>query len=75
MAGFHFRLELDDGTPASPPVLHTAVPSWQSRRHDPAPVRGTLRVVEIRPDPEGEPVLVVVPTSAPLRAGLGSPDV
>jgi hypothetical protein len=26
---FTFRLELEDGTPADPPVLHTAVPNWQ----------------------------------------------
>jgi hypothetical protein len=28
MAGFYFRLELEDGTPADPPTLHTAVPNW-----------------------------------------------
>ena len=26
MAGFYFRPELEDGTPADPPTLHTAVP-------------------------------------------------
>jgi hypothetical protein len=26
---FTFRLEFEDGTPADPPVLHTAVPNWQ----------------------------------------------
>jgi hypothetical protein len=36
MAGFTFRLELEDGTPADPPVLHTAVPNWSAGRHDPA---------------------------------------
>jgi hypothetical protein len=36
MAGFFFRLELEDGTPADPPVLHTAVPNWSAWRHDPA---------------------------------------
>ena len=30
MAGFYFRLENVDGTPADPPVLHTAVPNWQA---------------------------------------------
>jgi hypothetical protein len=28
MAGFTFRLEHEDGTPADPPTLHTAVPNW-----------------------------------------------
>jgi hypothetical protein len=26
---FTFRLERENGTPADPPVLHTAVPNWQ----------------------------------------------
>jgi hypothetical protein len=26
---FKFRLEQEDGTPAEPPTLHTAVPNWQ----------------------------------------------
>jgi hypothetical protein len=30
MAGFYFRLENEDGTPADPPVLHTAVPNWSA---------------------------------------------
>jgi hypothetical protein len=29
MAGFTFRLEHDDGTPADPPTLDSAVPNWQ----------------------------------------------
>ena len=36
MAGFDFRLENEDGTPADPPVLHTAVPNWQACDTDPA---------------------------------------
>jgi hypothetical protein len=27
---FTFRLEQEDGTPADPPVLHTAVPTWNA---------------------------------------------
>jgi hypothetical protein len=27
---FTFRREQEDGTPADPPVLHTAVPNWQA---------------------------------------------
>ena len=30
MAGFLFRLELEDGTPAEPPTFATAVPNWRS---------------------------------------------
>jgi hypothetical protein len=30
MAGFTFKLEHQDGTPADPPVLHTAVPNWSA---------------------------------------------
>jgi hypothetical protein len=30
MAGFTFRLELEDGTLADPTVLHTAVPNWSA---------------------------------------------
>ena len=30
MAGFTFTLELEDGTPAHPPVLRTAVPTWSA---------------------------------------------
>jgi hypothetical protein len=28
MAGFYFKLEHKDGTPADPPTLNTAVPNW-----------------------------------------------
>jgi hypothetical protein len=27
---FTFKLEHEDGTPADPPVLHTAVPNWSA---------------------------------------------
>jgi len=27
---FTFKLEQEDGTPADPPVLHTAVPTWDT---------------------------------------------
>ena len=30
MAGFTFTLEVEDGTPAHPPVLRTAVPNWSA---------------------------------------------
>jgi hypothetical protein len=54
---FYFKLEHDDGTPADPPTLHTAVPNWQAG--DTIPLgRKTLRVIEVRDNSEGV-VLVV----------------
>jgi hypothetical protein len=57
---FSFRLEDEDGGPADPPALKSAVPNW--RPGDTIPLgRKTLRVVTVRraEDPEGDPVLVV----------------
>ena len=59
---FTFRLEQEDGAPADPPTLHTAVPNWRAGDTIPlGPARGALRVVEIRPgqDPDDAAVLVV----------------
>lgn len=63
MAGFTFRLEQEDGTPADPPVLQTAVPTWQAGDAIPLGRGRILRVIEVLPsrDPDGEPVLVVRP--------------
>jgi hypothetical protein len=57
---FTFKLEREDGTPADPPTLNTAVPNW--RRGDTIPLGSgkTLRVIDIRPEAEGD-VLVVEP--------------
>lgn len=57
MAGFTFRLELSDGTPADPPVLHTAVPNWQAGDTIPLGTR-TLRVTGIRVESEGAVLIV-----------------
>jgi hypothetical protein len=56
---FMFELEREDGTPADPPSLSTAVPMW--RPGDTIPLgRKTLRVVAIRDDDADQaPVLVV----------------
>jgi hypothetical protein len=57
---FMFRLEDEDGEPADPPTLKTAVPNW--RPGDTIPLGGrTLRVVAVAPraDPDGDGVLVV----------------
>jgi hypothetical protein len=36
MAGFIFRLEHEDGTPADPPTFHAAGPKWRPGDQDPA---------------------------------------
>jgi hypothetical protein len=59
---FTFKLEYEDGSPADPPVLHTAVPNWSPGHTIPLSRDRTLRVVEIRLDPDDELVLVVEPT-------------
>jgi hypothetical protein len=58
---FIYRLEHDDGTPADPPVLKTAVPNWRPGDTIPLGRDGTLRVVDVQgaAEPDGDPVLVV----------------
>jgi hypothetical protein len=59
MAGFLFRLELEDGTRADPPTFETAVHIW--RRGDTIPLgRRTLRVVDVRDDDADQPPVLVV---------------
>jgi hypothetical protein len=59
MAGFPFRLELEGGTPADPPMFETAVPTW--RPGDTIPLgRRELRVVGIRDDDADRPPVLVV---------------
>jgi hypothetical protein len=58
MAGFSFKLEHEDGTPADPPTLHTAVPNWQAGDTIPLGRDKTLRVIDVRDDSDGA-VLVV----------------
>jgi hypothetical protein len=55
---FTYRLEKEDGTPADPPVLHTAVPTWQAGDTIPLGKDRALRVIETRFEDE-ESVLVV----------------
>jgi hypothetical protein len=59
MAGFYFRLEREDGTPADPRVLHTAAPHWQAGDTIPLGADRTLRVVAIRDNDADQPALVV----------------
>jgi hypothetical protein len=42
---FIYKLELEDGTPADPPILDTAVPNWQAG--DMIPL-GSDRMLRIR---------------------------
>ena len=55
---FKFKLELDDGTPADPPTLHTAVPNWAPGDTIPLGAHRMLCVVETR-FADDELVLVV----------------
>jgi hypothetical protein len=60
---FLFRLETEDGKPAEPPTLATAVHKW--RPGDTIPLgRGVLRVVRVHDhDADSPPVLVVEDTA------------
>jgi hypothetical protein len=55
---FTFKLEHEDGRPADPPTLHTAVPNWRAGDTIPLGADRTLRVIEIRPGKDAD-VLVV----------------
>jgi hypothetical protein len=61
---FTYKLELEDGTPANPPTLRTAVPTWNAGDTIPLGRGRILRVVDVRPvgEPDGDPVLVVETT-------------
>jgi hypothetical protein len=63
MGAFLYRLEQEDGTPADPPTLKTAVPNWRSGDTIPLGPGRTLRVIETRPGTESDAdgVLVVEP--------------
>ena len=62
MGSFAFKLEHKDGTPADPPVLHTAVPNWQAGQTIALGADRVLRVVETRfGSADEDPVLVVKP--------------
>lgn len=58
---FAFKLEHQDGTPADPPTLQTAVPNWAAGDAIPLSRDASLRVVEVKPPSDSDlPVLVVV---------------
>ena len=57
---FIYRLQLEDGTLADPPVLNTAVPNWSAGDTIPLGHR-TLRVIGVRDeDADQPPALIVV---------------
>jgi hypothetical protein len=60
MAGFTYRLEHKDGTPADPPTFRAAVPTWQAGDEIPLGAGRTLRVVAIRDDDTDQPPALVV---------------
>ena len=45
---FRLKLEHEDGTPADPPTLHTAVPNWSPGDTIPLSADRMLRVIETR---------------------------
>jgi hypothetical protein len=55
---FIFKLEREDGTPADPPTLHTAVPTCHVGDTIPLGPERTLRVIEVRSGGDAD-VLVV----------------
>lgn len=55
---FTFKLENKGGTPADPPTLNTAVPTWRPGDTIPLGPGRTFRVIEIRPGKDAD-VLVV----------------
>jgi hypothetical protein len=60
---FIFKLEQEDGTPADPPRLDTAVPNWSAGDTIPLGRDRILRVIDTRParEPDEDSVLVVEP--------------
>jgi hypothetical protein len=59
MAGFFFRLEFADGSPAEPPTLSAAVPDWQDGSMIHLGKR-TLRVIGKRDDDADQPPVLLV---------------
>jgi len=56
-----YKLECKDGTPAEPPIFHTAVPTWGPGDIIPVGRDRTLRVIGCRfgSEPKDDHVLVV----------------
>jgi hypothetical protein len=60
---FTYRLVLEDGMPADPPMLDSAVPNWRSGDTIPLGRDKSLRVIDTRPGQalDEDPVLMVEP--------------
>jgi hypothetical protein len=60
---FTYTLEREDGSPAEPATLHSAISNWRPGDTIPFGAGRTLRVIDTRDglEPEGDPVLVVEP--------------
>jgi hypothetical protein len=56
---FMFRLVQEDGSPADPPTLKSAVPDWRPGDTIPLGIR-TLRVVAVRDDDADQPPALMV---------------
>jgi hypothetical protein len=59
---FTYKLKHEDRTPAEPPTLRTAVPTWNSGDTIPLGRNRKLRVIDTRLDEgtDGDPVSVLV---------------
>jgi len=68
MAAFTFKLEHEDGTPADPPTLQTAVPNWRTGDTIALGANRMLQVVDVRDDDADQAqVLVVRPLTVETR--------
>jgi hypothetical protein len=58
---FTYKLVLEDGSPADPPTLELAAPTWRPDETIALGRDKTLRVIDTRPglEPDDDPVLVV----------------
>jgi hypothetical protein len=66
---FLFRLETEDGAPAEPSSLASAVPNWRSEDEIPLGHR-TLRVVHVRDDDSDQPPVLIVEDVAESATGV-----
>lgn len=57
---FMFRLQHEDGTPANPPTLTSAVPNWRTGDAIPLDADRALRAVDVRDDDADQPPVLIV---------------
>jgi hypothetical protein len=69
MAGFTYRLEHQDGTPADSPTLYTVVPTWRPGDTIPLGADRTLRVIATRDDDADQPPALVGRAGSPSMNG------